>query len=247
MKIAAFIPARSGSKRILDKNIINLNGHPLMSYTINVAIKSKIFNKVYCLTDSEKYANIARHYGAEIPFLRPKEISSDKSPDIEWVNWTLKNLSSNGYDFDAFCILRPTSPFRQISTLHRAINLFDKNKKIHSLRAVQRSSEHPGKMWVLRNSQLLPLMPFSINETPWHSCQTAALPEIYVQNASLEICWTKTVYEMNSISGDIIMPFLTEKYEGFDINTQDDLILAKHFSIENKTLLPIIDKVSFKI
>ena len=90
-------------------------------------------------------------------------------------------------------------------------------------------------------------MPFSINETPWHSCQTAALPEVYVQNASLEICWTKTVYEMNSISGDIIMPFLTEKYEGFDINTQDDLILAKHFSIENKTLLPIIDKVSFKI
>ena len=247
MIIYSLITARSGSKGIKDKNIIDYNGHPLIYWSIKISKDCDYIQKTFVSTDSEKYANIARHYGAEIPFLRPKEISSDKSPDIEWVNWTLKNLSSNGYDFDAFCILRPTSPFRQISTLHRAINLFDKNKKIHSLRAVQRSSEHPGKMWVLRNSQLLPLMPFSINETPWHSCQTAALPEIYVQNASLEICWTKTVYEMNSISGDIIMPFLTEKYEGFDINTQDDLILAKHFSIENKTLLPIIDKVSFKI
>ena len=78
-KVVAFIPARSGSKRVPNKNIRTLSGHPMLAYTIRAAIDSGVFDAVICATDSELYADVARHYGAEVPFLRSAEISSDKS------------------------------------------------------------------------------------------------------------------------------------------------------------------------
>ena len=110
--VVALIPARSGSKRVQDKNIRPLAGHPLIAYTIMAARASRVFDAVIVSTDSEAYAQIARKYGAEIPFLRPAEIAGDLSPDIEWVEYTLKKLQSEGREFDVFSILRPTSPFR---------------------------------------------------------------------------------------------------------------------------------------
>ena len=108
----AFIPARSGSKRIKDKNIQLLNGHPLIAYTIQAAIDSDVFDSVICATDSLLYAEVAEHYGADVPILRPLGVSGDLSPDIDWVVWLLKELNSMGRNYDVFSILRPTSPFR---------------------------------------------------------------------------------------------------------------------------------------
>ena len=81
-RIVALIPARSGSKRIPDKNIKLLSGHPLIAYTIQSALESEIFDSVICATDNRYYAEIAEYYGAEAPFLRNETISGDKSPDI---------------------------------------------------------------------------------------------------------------------------------------------------------------------
>ncbi len=108
----ALIPARSGSKRVPDKNIRSLAGHPLIAYSISAALQSEIFKAVIVSTDSERYAEIARHYGAEVPFMRPSEYSGDTAPDIEWVEYTLKRLAAEGRLYDCFCILRPTNPFR---------------------------------------------------------------------------------------------------------------------------------------
>ena len=131
----ALIPARSGSKRVKNKNILKIKGHPLLAYTISAALKSKIFNKVICVTDSKKYAKIAKYYGAEVPLLRPKKYSGDKSSDIEWVMWIMKKI--NGIEkYNIFSILRPTNPLRKPITIKRAYNLFIKNKKFDSLRAV---------------------------------------------------------------------------------------------------------------
>ena len=90
--IIALIPARSGSVRVPDKNIRVLSGHPLMAYTIVAAQASGVFDKIVVSTDSEKYATIALHYGAEVPFLRPAEMAASKSPDFEWINYTLRKL-----------------------------------------------------------------------------------------------------------------------------------------------------------
>lgn len=235
----ALIPARSGSKRVPDKNIKTLAGHPLLAYSIRSAIDSGIFTDVICATDNEHYADIARHYGAEVPFLRPVEISGDKSPDIEWVTWMLRMLQENNRNYDIFSILRPTSPFRLPKTIQRAWDIFISQEKVDSLRAIEKCNEHPGKMWIIRNNKILPLMPFSTGDTPWHSSQYAALPEVYVQNASLEIAWTALPFNKNNIAGETIVPFLTEGLEGFDINRTEDWLLAEHY-VANNNELPLM-------
>jgi CMP-N-acetylneuraminic acid synthetase len=118
----AFIPARSGSKRLKDKNIINLGGHPLLAYTVNAAIKSGIFTKVIVVTDSKLYQDIAKHYGAESFGLRPKKISSYKSQDYLWLNWIDKVLTDLNINYDIFSILRPTSPFRSSKTIIKVVS-----------------------------------------------------------------------------------------------------------------------------
>ena len=235
MRKVAFIPARSGSKRIKDKNIRLFDGHPLISYSIQAAIQSQIFDEIIFATDSKEYGEIAQYYGASVPFLREKSISGDKSPDIEWVKFMLKRLNDIGKDFDLISILRPTSPLRLDTTIRSAFKKFLASKNYDSLRAIEKCNQHPGKMWVNNNNMLFPLIPFKLDGVPWHSSQYSSLPEIYVQNASLEICWTKTILDMGSISGTKIMPFITSNYEGFDINNEEDFILAEALLKAKKT------------
>jgi N-acylneuraminate cytidylyltransferase len=232
----ALIPARSGSKRVPDKNIKELNGKPLMCYAIEEAIKSAQFEHIVCVTDSKEYQQIAKNAGAEVPTLRPNDISSDTSPDIEWVEWILNVLSRQSIDPDIISILRPTSPFRTAETITRAMDAFLADQRQDSLRAVQKVSEHPGKMWLKHNDRILPLMPFAIDGTPWHSNQITILPEIFVQNASLEIAWVNTVLKTRTIAGQSVMPFFTQGLEGFDINSPEDWMLAEHYMNGTLTL-----------
>ena len=237
----AFIPARSGSKRVPNKNIRLLGGHPLLAYSVRAAIESGVFDAVVCATDSELYAGIAKHYGAEVPFLRSAEISGDKSPDIEWVREMLAGLAAQGRMFEIFSILRPTSPFRQAATIRRAWSMFIEDQNADSLRAVGRCRQHPGKMWVLRGSRMLPLLPFANGTTPWHSSQYASLPEVYAQDASLEIAWSRVALPGNSIAGEAIIPFVSQGQEGFDINEPEDWWLAERMVATQQAVLPAIN------
>lgn len=236
----AFIPARSGSKRVPNKNIRPLGGHPMLAYTVRAAIDSGVFDAVICATDSETYADVARHYGAEVPFLRSAEISGDKSPDIEWVVWMLQKLKEVGREFEVFSILRPTSPFRLPETIRRAWAAFIEDPRADSLRAIEKCKQHPGKMWVIRGKRMLPVMPFTNGATPWHSSQYAALPEIYAQDASLEIAWSRVALEQNSIAGEAIIPFVSQGLEGFDINDPEDWWMAERLLATQAAVMPDI-------
>jgi N-acylneuraminate cytidylyltransferase len=238
--IVALIPARAGSKRVADKNIRLLAGHPLIAYTIAAAIQSEVFSDVIVSTDSEKYAEMARYYGAEVPFLRPSELAGDVSPDIEWLQYTLKRLQKIGREYDCFSILRPTSPFRQPDTIQRAWQAFLAEDGVDSLRAVEKCRQHPGKMWVIRSKRMTPLLPLSPPEQPWHSSQYQSLPEVYVQNASLEFAWTRVVTEQRTIAGTVLMPFITKDYEGFDVNSPYDWELAENLAAKEQVELPDI-------
>lgn len=239
-RAVAFVPARAGSKRVPNKNVRSLNGHPLLAYSIRAAIDSGVFDTVICATDSEVYAKAAQHYGAEVPFLRGEEISGDKSPDIEWVIWMLRKLQAAGREFEAFSILRPTSPFRLPETIRRAWAVFMQDPRADSLRAVEKCRQHPGKMWVIRGTRMLPLLPYTNGTTPWHSSQYAALPEIYTQDASLEIAWTRVALEQNSIAGEAIIPFISQGLEGVDINEPEDWWMAERLISTQKATLPAI-------
>lgn len=241
----AFIPARSGSSRVPHKNIRPLAGHPLMAYSIVAARDAGIFDDVVLATDSEDYAAIGRHYGAEVPFLRPLDISGATSPDIEWVEFMLRRLADQGRRYDCFAILRPTSPFRKPETIRRAWDRFLAAEGVDSLRAIEKVNEHPGKMWVVRGDRMLPLLPLSPDERPWHSQQYAALPEVYVQNASLEIAWTHVALERKTIAGRVLLPFFTRDDEGVDINRPHDWWYADFLLAQGEARLPKIDIPAF--
>lgn len=236
----ALIPARHGSKRVPGKNVRLLNGHPSLAYTIAPALESGVFESVIVSTDSEEIADIARHYGAEVPFLRPAAFASDTSPDIEWLDYTVRTLAEHGRRWDAFSLLRPTSPFRTAGTIRRAWARFTGQEGVDSLRAIEKCTQHPGKMWVVRGDRMQPLMPLENGGVPWHSTPYQALPPVYVQNASLEIAWTRVVLEKRSIAGDVFVPFVTDGYEGFDINDPTDWIVAERLIADGTAVLPAI-------
>lgn len=226
--VTAFIPMRSGSKRVANKNVRTLQGHPLCAYTISAAQDSGVFHRIVVSTDSPQYAAIAQHYGAMV-LMRPPEYAQDTSPDIQWVRHALE-----AYPDTAFAILRVTSPFRQPETIQRAWAQFSRHSGFDSLRAVERVKQHPGKMWRLlqgRDGVMTPLMPGEYNDgrvkVPNHSMPTQQLPEVYAQNASLEMAWSRVVTQFNTISGVRVQPFHSEGHEGFDLNTEDDWLLAE--------------------
>ena len=242
--IIALIPARSGSKRVPGKNIHPLAGHPLIAYTICAAKQGGIFSAILVSTDSEDYADISRQYGAEVPFLRPIDISGDLSLDIEWIDFTLHKLKEMGREYDCFSILRPTSPFRLPTTIQRAWKEFQTEEGVDSLRAVEKCKEHPGKMWVVSGNRMMPLLPIGPKEQPWHSTPYQVLPEVYSQNASLEMAWSRVVFNGRTIAGNVVMPFFTEGCEGFDVNRPYDWELAERLVARGEAELPKVEKIS---
>jgi N-acylneuraminate cytidylyltransferase len=246
LRAVALIPARAGSKRVPDKNIRPLAGHPLIAYTIAAARESGVFTDIVVSTDSEAYADVARHYGADVPFLRPAAIAGDHSPDIEWVEHALQRLAAEGREYDCFSLLRPTSPFRRAATIVRAWGEFRAEEGVDSLRAVEKCQQHPGKMWVVRGRRMTPLLPLGPADQPWHSSQYPSLPAVYVQNASLEIAWTRVVFQERTIAGNVLMPFFTEGLEGFDVNRPYDWELAEQLVQNREAELSAVDRPAYR-
>jgi CMP-N-acetylneuraminic acid synthetase len=234
----ALVPARAGSLRVPGKNIRRLGDHPLLAYTIASAMASGIFARVVVSTNSEETHDIALHYGAYAPFLRPNELATSTSPDIEWIKHALSALPET---YDCFSILRPTSPFRQPDTLRRAWQQFLGTPGADSLRAVELCQQHPGKMWTIDGSFMQPLLDQSQLAVPWHDGQYQALPKVYVQNSSLEIAWTRVARELNTRGGRVMTPFFTNPAEGFSIDLPSDWILAEHYLSTGEMRLPVVD------
>jgi CMP-N,N'-diacetyllegionaminic acid synthase len=215
----ALIPARSGSERVRDKNIRPLAGHPLLAYAIAAARQAGVFDRVVCSTDSSKIAEVAQRYGADIPFLRPPEFATSTSPDIEWIRHALGHLDEH---YDIFAIVRATNPFRGPDVLRRGYEQLLETPEADSIRAIELVKQHPGKMWVLEGKLMRPLLDQSHLEVAWHAGQYQALPPVYVQNSALEIAWTRVVSQTGTREGRVVAPFLTNGYEGFNIDDEDD-------------------------
>ncbi len=220
----ALIPARSGSERVPQKNIRPLAGHPLIAYAIATAQQADAFERVICSTDSEEIAEIARWYGAEVPFLRPAEYATSTSPDIEWLAYTLEELKER---YDLFALVRATNPFRGPDVLHRGLEQLLATPEADSIRAVELVKQHPGKMWIVEGQTMRPLLDQSHLDVAWHAGQYQALPKIYVQNSALEIAWSRVVFATGTREGRTIAPFFTSGYEGFNVDDEEDWARAE--------------------
>ena len=125
MRNIAIIPARSGSKGLKDKNIKELCGKPMIAYSIEAAKKSGKFDCIHVSTDSEKYADIAREYGADVPFLRDESLAGDMSSSRDVMIATLNKYEELGESFDTITTLQPTSPLRSAEDIIRAFAIYD--------------------------------------------------------------------------------------------------------------------------
>jgi CMP-N-acetylneuraminic acid synthetase len=228
MKILAFIPARSGSKRIPNKNIKLLNGKPLIAYTIEAAKNSKFINRIIVSTDSEQIAEIAKKYGAEVPFLRPANISNADSTEMEFFEHALNWFSANeNYEPDLNVLLYPTSPFRKTESIDRAISEMLKHPQADSLRSIRLCSEHPYKMWIIKDDLLKSFVKAEIPDM--HTFSYHLLPKVYIQNASIYITRPSTIKDKKSPTGDIIIPFIMDEMESQDINAEIDFYVAEQY------------------
>ena len=228
IRILCIIPARSGSKGLPHKNIKDYRGKPLLAWSIEQAQLCRYDMKIVVSTDSKEYADIAMKYGAEAPFLRPLEISGDLSTDYECMKHSVEWLKQNQqYYPDIVLQLRPTSPLRNVEDINNAIGLFLENRENYdSLRSVIEFEKSPYKMYNVKENTLMPLFK-KVNDIdePYNQCRQI-LPKCYLHNGYIDI-FNTSILETETISGEKIYPYVMNKEEDLDIDTNDDLEKAR--------------------
>jgi len=220
-KILAIIPARSGSKGLKDKNIKNLNGKPLIAYTIEAALKSEVFEDIVVSTDSDKYREISEKYGAWVPFLRSKESSQDTSSTNDVIEEVLLNLKQMGKEYDCFMILQPTSPLRSYEDIKKAIKLFY-DKQANSIISMCECNHSPLLTKELNDEMKLDGFLSQLNKT-----RRQDLKKFYQINGAIYLVKLdyffkyKNIYEKNSYA------LIMNKKRSIDIDDNDDFKYAE--------------------
>lgn len=218
-KVLALIPARAGSKSVPNKNIRLLNGKPLMAYSIEHALQCPLIDRVIVSTDSEKYADIAREYGAEVPFIRPSEYAQDDSPDIDVFLHALNYLNhKENYVPDIIVQLRPTYPIRNLEDIVKMIVMLDEDDEADSVRCIAPAKEIAYKMW--RKSGNGEIRPILQDIAEAYNMPRQRLPAIFYQNACIDVMRYNTIVKKHSMSGDKILGY--EMQHNFDIDTEDE-------------------------
>jgi CMP-N,N'-diacetyllegionaminic acid synthase len=233
LKILAIIPARQGSKSILDKNIKSLAGKPLMGYSIEQALASKHINRTIVSTDSPYYKQVAEAFGAEVPYLRPSEISGDLTTDLAVFQHLLNWLAINEtYRPDIVVQLRPTSPFRKVADIDAMIEQLIQNPDLDSVRSVSAVPHTPYKMWLMQDDgSLKPLLTLNGMAEPYNQPRQA-LPEVYLQNANIDVMRHDTLTIQNSMTGQNIGGYLMAEFN--DIDFQADWEQAERLIVQSQ-------------
>lgn len=221
MKNIAIIPARSGSKGVKDKNIKNLNGKPLMAYTIEAALNSGEFDEVMVSTDSEKYAEIARGLGAKVPFLRSEANASDTASSWDMVEEVLEKYKELGKTFDTFCLLQPTSPLRTAEDINNAYNIFRK-KAIFAVVSVCEAEHSP--LWCGHLPENHEFIDFIDRES---MKQRQAGGKFYRLNGAIYIVSTKQFSKDSYLYQSGSYAYIMHQNRSIDIDTELDFKIAE--------------------
>lgn len=220
-KILAIIPARSGSKGIVNKNIKDINGKPLLAYSIEAALQSKIFDCIIVSTDSEIYAQISRNFGAEVPFLRPESLSGDTISNMDVIKHTILQLKESGRCFDYFVVLQPTSPLRDENDILGAVSLlFD--KKANSVVSVCKAEHSP--LWTNTLDESLSMDCFvSTNNNK----RRQDLPTFYRLNGAIYICEVDYFEKYGDYYKENSFAYIMNLKKSVDIDTDLDFMFAE--------------------
>ena len=230
MKILGVIPARAGSKGVIRKNIRLLNGLPLIAYSIKSALDSKNINDLIVSTDSNEIAAIAKSYGCEVPFLRPKNLAKDNSSSFDVIFHALEKMElKNKYKYDAVILLQPTTPFRTSALIDQSISRFDPNKVDSVVTVCDVGPVHPYRMYSINENNLL--MPcFNDVKDPMMPRQN--LPKYFIRSGDIYITSRHCIKNKKSLIGDISMGIEVPSETAINIDSEKDFILAEEIAKE---------------
>ena len=221
MNNIAIIPARSGSKGLKDKNIKMLNGKPLLSYTIEAAVKSGQFEEVMVSTDSEEYAKIAKKYGASVPFLRSLVLSTDAASSWDVVEEVLEAYKSNGREFDTVCLLQPTSPLRDSNDI---INAYARYEEKDAIAIVSVCEMEHSPQWSNTLNEEQELNGFIKRN---NAIQRQAIEKYYRLNGAIYIVKTEEFCKDRFIYREGCYAYIMEQTKSVDIDTELDFKIAE--------------------
>ena len=226
MKIICIIPARGGSKGIPQKNIIDVRGKPLIAYSIEPAIKAMelgLIDKVIVSTDSIEIADISKKYGAEIPFLRPDDISGDKAKSIEFIEHALSFYKNAGINYDAVLLLQPTSPLRTLEDLISALNLFVDSNNDSLISAYEEEYINDLVIYKLSEDGKTSI---PINQLHNKGVRRQEHGSMYVRNGCIYISSTELINKGYVIGAAPLM-YTMDKNKSVNIDTLEDLELLR--------------------
>ena len=224
MRNIAVIPARSGSKGLPDKNIREINGKPLLAYTIEAALDSGCFDIVHVSTDSEKYAGIAREYGADVPFLRSAELASDTANTWDAVREALSRYADMGKTFETVMLMQPTTPLRTGEDVRAAYRLMQE-KKARSVIAVCEVDHSP--LWCDTIPEDGNMEGFGRKDLAWVTRQE--LKPFYRVNGAIYLLTVteNTIADDDDIYENNCYALFMDRKKSIDIDCEDDLELVE--------------------
>ena len=222
MKRIAIIPARSGSKGLKDKNIKKLNGKPLLAYTIEVALKSNMFDKIFVSTDSQIYADIAIKYGAEAPFLRSKENSTDDAKSWDVIREVINTLEKNGEKYEEIMLLQATSPLRTATDIVNAIHILHK-KKANAVVSLTECDHSP--IWCNTLPEDASMDNFDKNE--FKDMPRQSLPTYYRYNGAIYLVTRSELYNIDHMFEHGCYAYIMPQIRSIDIDTSLDFLIAE--------------------
>jgi N-acylneuraminate cytidylyltransferase len=223
-EILALIPARGGSKGIPRKNIRTFAGYPLVAWSIAAGLQATSVSRVIVSTDDEEIAAVAREYGAETPFMRPRELAQDRTTDLPVFQHALKCLEDiEAYKPRIVVQLRPTSPIRPMNCVDSAVRILVEHADADSVRGVVPAGQNPYKMWRF-NGYEKPMKPLLEVEgiTEPYNAPRQILPPAYWQTGHIDVIRTSTITGKQSLTGNVVYPLVIDPRYTVDIDTPAD-------------------------
>lgn len=221
-EVLAIVLARSGSKSLPAKNIRQLAGHPLIAYSIAAGAAARTVTRLIVSTDSQEIGDIARRYGADVPFIRPVELAQDDTPDLPVFEHALRWLQdAHGYSPDVIVQLRPTSPFRPEGFVDQGVERLLARPDAHSVRSIAQPNQNPYKMWREdADGWLHPLLDTELDEP--FNLPRQRLPPVCWQTGHLDVFRHSVVIERRSLTGARVLPLAIERDYCVDIDSEAD-------------------------
>ncbi len=225
MDIIGVIPARSGSKGIPNKNTKLLGERPLLEYSVRSALNSSL-SRIILSTDSPSIAELGRKLGVEVPFIRPKHLASDQATSVSVLKHVIKFLSESEQNFDALCLLQPTTPFRSAGLIDKAIKKF-KSSEFDSLVSVKAVPYEFHPYWTFVGNRKDATIKLAI-EGKKLIPRRQNLPAAYYRDGSIYLIKSDTLLKNNSMIGSKLGYIINSSKYHVNLDTMEDWELAEN-------------------